>query len=344
MPIIWISVGKGFIGRYIARFAAEQGHRVFGIGHGLWSPEAAADWSYSHWSNGEIESANLSQLARVSGSPDTIYHLAGGSAVGASFENPQEDFTRTVETTARLLEWVRLNFAQAKVVAVSSAAVYGARHVGKISEDVPVTPFSPYGVHKAMMEALCQSYCANFDLRIAIVRLFSVYGARLEKQLIWDLCSKLAAASTVKLGGTGNEVRDWLHVSDAVNLLWLARQESVTGGAVINGGTGIGTRIADVAEFVRRAWGSSSTIEFDGGARRGDPSSLVADIARARTLGFHPIVDLEGGIRETVKWFKKTRSLTKRMASTVNGDGIGTAPLTSCLMSEFLRGTYSVDR
>jgi len=309
MGVIWITGGKGFIGRHLARFAARQGHRIFGIGHGLWPAEDAHGWSYSAWSNGEIEAANLSQLAHVSGLPETIYHLAGGSSVGASFQNPYEDFCRTVETTGRLLEWVRLNAASAAVVSVSSAAVYGSGHVGRIAEDAVISPYSPYGFHKAMMESICRSYGENFGLRAAVVRLFSVYGPGLEKQLIWDICSKLAAAhgGPVDLGGTGNEVRDWLHVSDAAPLLWMAREECGAAGPVINGGTGVGTSISDVAQLVCGAWGTSATIQFSGTARRGDPPSLVADVARAGRLGFRPAVSLESGIRETVDWFKKHR-------------------------------------
>ena len=103
----------------------------------------------------------------------------GGSSVGLSLQNPLDDFTRTVETTARLLEWTRIHAAEAKIVAVSSAAVYGGGHSRPIPESAPIRPYSPYGHHKSMMEALCRSYGENFGLRDAIVRLFSVYGALL---------------------------------------------------------------------------------------------------------------------------------------------------------------------
>jgi UDP-glucose 4-epimerase len=259
-----------------------------------------------HWSNGEVESSNLSQLSNISGVPDAIYHLAGGSTVGASFQSPHEDFSRTVETTARLLEWVRLNSPQSKVVSVSSAAVYGTGHVERIPEDARLSPSSPYGHHKAMMEELCQVYADNFGLQIAIVRLFSIYGARLQKQLIWDLCCKLAATQSgaIVLGGTGDEVRDWLHVSDAAEMLWLTHQACSTACPVINGGTGIGTRIADIVNLVCHAWGASSEIEFSGNTRRGDPFALVADVGRAGELGFRPLTGRDRGIRQTVEWFK----------------------------------------
>lgn len=309
MSTIWITGGKGFIGRHVAKYAAEQGHRVFGVGHGLWPAEEAARWSYSRWCNGEIEAANLSQLAAESGLPETIYHLAGGSAVGVSFQNPQEDFSRTVETTARLLEWVRLNSTKSKLVSVSSAAVYGQGHIGKIGEDALVTACSPYGFHKTMMESLCRSYGENFGLQIGMVRLFSVYGAGLEKQLIWDVCCKLSvcAGDTIAMDGTGNELRDWFHISDATRLLWLVRNRCSPACDVTNGGTGIGTRTAEVVSLVRRAWGASNKCVFTGSTRKGDPASLIADTTRAGTLGFRPMVKLEDGISETVDWFKKYR-------------------------------------
>lgn len=309
MSAMWVTGGKGFIGRHLARLIAEQGSSVYGIGHGLWTDQQRQAWRYSQWMNADIEAANLSLLARESGLPGTIFHLAGGSSVGASFQSPHEDFQRTVMTTARLLEWVRLTTPETTIVVASSAAVYGAGHFESIREDVALRPFSPYGAHKAMMEGLCRCYAENFGLRVVVVRLFSVYGAGLEKQLIWDLCSKLALAKdqAVTLGGTGAEVRDWLHVSDAARLLWWARERCSSDTPVFNGGTQVGTRISDIAGIVGQSWGDAPRISFSGQARSGDPSHLVADIQSTRSLGFQPRVAVAEGIARTVAWFKNER-------------------------------------
>jgi len=157
MATIWITGGKGFIGQHLASHIAGDGQQVHGIGHDQRTRNDALIWPYASWSSGEIDSATLDQLAARSGLPDTIYHLAGGSSVGASFQHPHDDFARTVETTARLLEWLRLRAVGVKVVAVSSAAVYGASHRDAISEVSPLSPYSPYGAHKAMMEILASS-------------------------------------------------------------------------------------------------------------------------------------------------------------------------------------------
>lgn len=306
MATIWITGGKGFIGRHLARLVSREGHRVCGIGHGLWPVEESRKWGYLDWCNGEIEPANLSQLAQRNGLPDAVFHLAGGSSVGLSLLHPREDFCRSVESTSRLLEWCRLTAPESHIVSVSSAAVYGVTPAGPIPEHRAVEPYSPYGTHKAMMERLCRIYAGNFGLRVAIVRLFSVYGAGLEKQLIWDICGKLARSGQrpVVLGGTGNELRDWVHVSDAAALLWLVRAQCDSRCPVVNGGTGVATSIRDVAGMVCAVWGERAGVEFSGLARAGDPPSLVADCTKALEVGFKPGVMLDEGIRETVGWFK----------------------------------------
>jgi UDP-glucose 4-epimerase len=194
------------------------------------------------------------------------------------------------------------------VVAVSSAAVYGAGHVEVLSEDTPVHPYSPYGHHKAIMEALCRSYGQNFGARSAIVRVFSAYGPGLRKQILWDLCSRLSSTrGDLVLDGTGLERRDWIHSSDVARLLVLAAQTLPSAEApVINGATGNGHSVAEFAEKVLAAWGAASVVTFSGRSRPGDPVNLVADITRLSAFGFVPQVKLAQGIRSYVDWFRQS--------------------------------------
>jgi UDP-glucose 4-epimerase len=306
MSSVWITGGKGFIGRNLAKYIATQQYAVFGIGHGFWSAQEPENWSYSGWVNAEIDFSNLNHLASEFGLPKFIFHLAGGSAVAPSIQNPYEDFQRTVDTTARLLEWVRQVSPETKVMGVSSAAVYGAGFLNPIKEDTVGLPYSPYGFHKAMLESLFNSYRQTFDLNLAVVRLFSVYGAGLEKQLLWDICNKLATSTNgrILLNGTGNEMRDWLHVTDAIKLMWLVATDKTLNHPLINGGTGIATSIQHVAQHVVNAWGGGFEIEFSGVARKGDPQSLVADITAASSFGFSADTLLTDGLSDFVQWFK----------------------------------------
>src|ERR1700704_4179491 len=107
MSAVWITGARGFIGRHLARKLAEQGIRVVGIGHGAWPASEAAQWGASSWVNGSVTGSSLHALARAGGPPTTVFHLAGGASVAAAIANPREDFSRTVQSTAALLEWLR---------------------------------------------------------------------------------------------------------------------------------------------------------------------------------------------------------------------------------------------
>ena len=308
MSNILITGAHGFIGKYLARWFARQGHQVAGLGHGIWPNEEAASWGVTRWLNGDIQSGNLRLLQQAGGTPDVVYHLAGGSSVGVAIANPREDFFRTVATTAELLEWMRIDAPQAQLVAVSSAAVYGSGHDGSITEDAPLTPFSPYGHHKRIMEELCRSYAASYGLRVSIARLFSVYGAELKKQLLWDLCVRLAAGrQPLVLGGSGNELRDWTDVRDVVRALDLLSAQASAEVVTINVGTGTGCSVQQIASSIVRHWPLTDGVEaphFSGQSRPGDPFSLVANATRLNKLGFVWEVPVEDGLAAYVRWFQ----------------------------------------
>lgn len=302
---VLITGARGFIGRHVARYFAHNGHAVVGLGHGAWLESARHQWGVAEWQNGEISSANLDALSSLVGVPDIVIHLAGGSAVGPSFAQPAEDFHRSVVAASELVEWLRLRAPTARLVMASSAAVYGAGHSGLIAETAPCTPYSPYGYHKRMAELALESHARNFGLRVAIVRLFSVYGPGLRKQLLWDACTRLAQGETqLKLGGTGDELRDWLHVDDVARLMLWAAERASNAAEVINGGTGVATPVRDIAQRLCTAWGNGCAAEFSGQARPGDPVRLVADVSQARAAGFTPLREWGAGLDDYVAWFR----------------------------------------
>ena len=308
MAHIWITGARGFIGQHLARSLAQQGHTVIGLGHGGWPDAEATSVGIARWLNGDISASNLHALGVTHGLPETVFHLAGGSSVGAAVANPREDFVRTVATTVELLEWMRQESPETRLVAVSSAAVYGAGHQGPIAETAMLRPYSPYGHHKLMMESLCRSYGATYGLRSGVARLFSVYGAGLRKQLLWDMCSKLESDNdTVQLGGSGAELRDWTDVRDVVRALGHLATLAGADTPTFNVGSGVATSVRQIAELVMAGWGSSAAaraLAFSGQSRAGDPFSLQADPARLDALGFGWQVPVVQGLADYVHWFK----------------------------------------
>lgn len=302
---VWVTGGNGFIGRHLIGHLAREGESVYGVGHGAIDETDRRKLGLTDWINGEISAPNLDGLVQRAGIPSAIFHLAGGSSVVRSIEQPYEDFSRTVAATARLLEWLRQSARECRLVVVSSAAVYGAHHAGAISEQAAKQPMSPYGHHKLIMEQLCRSYADSFGIRATILRLFSVYGPALRKQLLWDLCVRLGQGQReLVLGGTGNEARDWVDVRDVVRLLAGLAQANAAPLKVLNGGSGVPTSVAEIARLVTRAWGGDIPVRFSGLVRAGDPFSLVADAGQLSAIPFSWHISVQDGIAQYVSWFK----------------------------------------
>jgi len=298
---IWVTGANGFIGRHLVRQFLEQGRTI--VGFGRTSPDVLPK-GISAFVPGGLNTACMEEIIAKYGSPNTVFHFAGGGSVGASIANPLADFDSSVASTALLLDCLRLHAPHAHFVLASSAAVYGAGHDGPISIDTPLSPFSPYGHHKRMAEHLSISSAEAFGLRVTILRMFSIYGPGLRKQLIFDLCSKLAAGeSPVRLGGTGIERRDWCHVKDVVNLCLNLLPASQGEAKIFNVGTGRAFSIADVAKVVVDAWGGQRPVSFSGQCRPGDPFSLVADPS-SLPPGYKPEVSPEDGLVDTVAQFR----------------------------------------
>jgi UDP-glucose 4-epimerase len=244
-------------------------------------------------------------LSNSGPSPSVIVHCAGSGSVGYSLSHPFQDFLRGTSTIAATLEYARLHAPEARIVYLSSAAVYG--HVGdrSIREETSLNPVSPYGVHKMMGESLCQMYGAHYGVHSTVLRLFSVYGGGLRKQLLWDACAK-ALRGESEFAGTGDETRDWLDVVDAAELIFLAVKQASRLCPIANGGAGEAPPIRAVLEELFQCLGVNRPPHFSGVVRSGDPKHYRADITVAKRWGWVPKVSWREGVRAYAEWFRNS--------------------------------------
>lgn len=306
-PAVIVLGGAGFIGRHVCRQFADNGYTVSAVGHGDWVAADQTKWGVERWISADITTVSIKEAAGAD-IPSVIVHCGGSGTVSHSYHAPASDFSRSVDTTLTALEFARSYSNPPCFVLASSAAVYGNQGEQDMHEETRPNPISPYGYHKLIAEQLCDSYGRFFGVRTRVVRLFSVYGDGLRKQLLWDAMNKFSRGESTFLG-TGNEMRDWIHVDDAARLLLLAATWKDAPHSIYNGGH-IKATTRQVLSLLANAAQSLSAPAFSGEVHEGNPSRLTACTNRARDeLGFECRVDLENGLNRYAEWFAQIRAV-----------------------------------
>lgn len=297
---ILVTGALGFIGSYVAKHFASIGYEIYGIGHGYIDSFYYGKYGLSEWKSADITVESLYDFGQEF---YAIVHCAGNGSVDFSIKNPYEDYQRNVGSTLEILEYIRLYNKNAKLIYPSSPAVCGQQSDTLISEDCKEAPCSPYGHNKKIAEFLCQSYALRYDLRITIVRLFSVYGNHLRKQLIWDACNKLSNNDSrqVVFFGDGKETRDFVHILDVANLfeILLTLEHSFL---IINAGSGEKVTIENLLSKINKFF--NKEVIFNNIIHDGNPRHYWADITLAKSFNWIPQIAIDDGIADYIQWFK----------------------------------------
>lgn len=301
MARVLVTGAHGFIGRNISIYLANAGWSVLGIGHGEWVDETPSTWGLSAWKTDDIDVSSLVSLC--TSPPDVIIHAAGGSTVGKAADSPHDDFIKTVISTQRIIEYARLHAPNCRIVYLSSAAVYGQAAITPTPESQPLQPVSIYGTHKLVAEELLLGYGRALGIKVRILRLFSVYGPGLKKQLLWDACCKFSNHSC-EFNGTGDEIRDWCHIRDVCEWIRILASSETKLPVVLNGGSGTGTSVRSILSLASEQFALLGKLRFNGVRRIGDPIAYIADTTLGGDIGFRVLVSLRDGIREYASWFK----------------------------------------
>jgi UDP-glucose 4-epimerase len=139
-------------------------------------------------------------------------------------------------------------------------------------------------------------------LRTASARVFSAYGPGLRRQVMWDIVHKALTQPEIRLQGTGQESRDFIHMQDIARGLEAILVNAPLHGESYNLASGMETRIADLAELILDEIENPPPLAFSGKLPPGIPKNWRADIQQIRKLGFKPQVALGDGISNFVAW------------------------------------------
>lgn len=294
---ILITGASGFIGKYLVERFKKLNYEVISV--------TRTKVESLYLENGMILD-NLGSVEELIAEikPNMCIHCAGASSVQLSLENPYVDFNDNVLTTRNLLEAIRIHSPLTKLIYLSSAAVYGDPKQFPINEYSECSPISPYGYNKLIAENLINQYKSIYGIDSAILRIFSVYGNGLRKQVIHDTFEKFLNDNLqeVKLFGTGEETRDFIHVSDIFEIINLVLEKKLNG--VYNVGSGTSISIEELAYLIKQELNSQKEILFEGAARSGDPLKWTVDIKPIKEQGFTPKKKIKDGLKEYHEWLR----------------------------------------
>jgi nucleoside-diphosphate-sugar epimerase len=239
------------------------------------------------------------------GAFDHIFHFAGNANVSLSVREPDRDFRENCLATFEMLEALRCASFQGVFVYASSAAVYGNPVRLPIAESDPTNPISPYGVSKLAAERYLKTYCALYGLKGLSLRMFSPFGPRLRKQIVFDLTRRALAHPELEVFGDGTQARDFIYVDDLVSAIFCLTCGAPHDGSAFNIGRGIATSTREIAEELLRIVGGDLTIRYNHTATPGDPDRWQADISTLTRLGWSPSTSLAAGLAQTVQWIAR---------------------------------------
>lgn len=302
---VLVTGGAGFIGSHLVEHLVERGSAVTVVDNLSTGrlEHLAAMPTKVELIVGDL--GDLLRLKRISlDKYDSVFHLAANSYIPPSVANPAFDFHENLSNTFMLLEALRQTPRAPRLVNVSSAAVYGNPARLPIRELDPTVPISPYGVSKLASERYVAVYGQLYGIRAVSVRLFSVYGPRQRKQVVYDIFRKLRAnPRRLEILGDGSQARDFTYVLDIVQALVLVATMAPNHGEVYNVASGSTHTIADLVKACCAASGLNPDIVYTGETRPGDAEKWEVDISRLKQLGFEPRADLATSLAAIRDWY-----------------------------------------
>jgi UDP-glucose 4-epimerase len=234
-------------------------------------------------------------------------NASGSKGVGFSIEYTEIDYVLNVENTKKILKAIQNHAPKCKFINLSSAAVYGNPVKLPIKETDPTIPISPYGEHKLLAENITTEFYVNHNVSSCSLRIFSVFGPGLKKQLLWDVYQKTLnmQSNSISLFGTGLESRDYIYIDDLIEAIQLVVLKSDFKGAVYNVANGIEVKVEKITKLLIKGLNNNIEINFNEEVKEGDPLNWLSDIGCLKAFGYKRTVSIEEGIHRYTEWLRE---------------------------------------
>lgn len=314
MPIALITGITGQDGSYLAEFLLERGYTVHGLvrrtstlersrlRHLYANPEIYGKTLHLHYGDLEQPITFWRILQKVN--PDELYHLAGQSHVGLSFDMAETTTDSVAMGTLRILEIIREHGAPIRMFHATSSEIFGRPEISPQDELTPVNPVNPYGAAKAFATQMVRIYREKFGLYLANGILYNHESPRRGENFVTrKICRtaaaiKLGKATELKLGDTSAQ-RDWGDARDYVRGMWMILQQPVAEDFVL--ATGVLHSVQDVLELAFAEVGldwRQHVRRDERLVRAPESATLVGNPAKANRIGWKPSTQFP----ELIRW------------------------------------------
>ncbi|MGU3422375.1 NAD-dependent epimerase/dehydratase family protein [Methylobacterium sp. D54C] len=254
------------------------------------------------------EFADRLALSNTVDGQDVVFHLVAGSVPQSSNRDPAAELAAAPIATLHLLEICRSARIKKLVYASSGGTIYGIPRAIPIPEQAPTDPISAYGISKLMIEKSLHLYRHLHGIDYQILRIANPYGrfqlGTKHQGLIGSYIHRVLSDQPLEVWGTGEVVRDFLHVDD-VSDAFLAAVAYDGPHKVLNVGSGLGLSVNQIIAELGAAFGLDRLPCLYKPSRAADVPANVLDTALIRSeLGWQPRVALREGLVSTIAWMR----------------------------------------
>ncbi len=313
---VLVTGGAGFIGSEFVRKAVRLGYEVSVVDALTYAGDLErlreVEGRYRFYKV-DISDREALEEVFVKEKPQVVVHFAAESHVDRSILYPQVFVKTNVEGTLNLLDLSRV-YSVERFINVSTDEVYGELgEEGRFTEDSPLKPNSPYSVSKAAQDMLGRAYFRTYGLPVITVRPSNNYGPwQYPEKLIPVVIYKALKDSPIPVYGTGNNVREWLYVSDCAEAILMVMEKGVPG-EVYNIASGIEKRNIEVVRLILDLLGKSyDLIEFVQDRPGHDYRYAMSADKIEKELGWRAKTNFEEGLKLTVEWYLENRDWLER--------------------------------
>jgi UDP-glucose 4-epimerase len=310
---ILVTGGAGFIGSHVVDRFIERGHEVAVLDN-LSTGFRAFVNPAARFHEVDLTDAAAVEQCIAEFAPEVVDHHAAQIDVRKSVDDPVFDASTNVLGALRLLEACTRHGVRKLIYASTGGALYGEGRQLPATEDHPVNPESPYGVSKHTLEHYLYLWKLLHGLDYTILRYPNVFGPRQnphgEAGVNAIFIGLMLQGKRPRIFGTGEQVRDYLYVMDAVEANELALAKG--SGAMVNLGTGIGTSVNAIFRELKAILGFAGEPIYEA-PRPGEVQRIYLDAARARELlEWTPRTSFRDGLIQTVEWSRRTGGEPRR--------------------------------